>query len=211
MAETTIGATRLESLEQWSPTAFMVGGFLLLVDAAVVAATIATGADSLLVLGQAFVGLAWTAALLGLLGLYPELSGRSRWLSRVGAVFAGIGAVVFGVMAAASLLYFAGIPAGEYGDIGQFFIPGVLVGSVLGFGSFAAASLRSDVHSLTFGVLLLVPPVLVVANILRFVAGMVSPSLTLAIVVADALAMLGLGCLLRAESTSTDPADPVPR
>jgi hypothetical protein len=178
------------------------------VDAVLVATNVITGTEHWLLLGQAFVGVAWTAALLGLLGVYPRLADRSRWLSRAGAVFAGIGVVVFATMAVTVLLYYAGIPAGEYGNVGQFFIPGVLVGSVLGFVSFSFASLRTGVHSRTFGILLLVPAVLVVTNILRFVAGLESTTITLGIVIADASAMLAIGYLLRNEGVAVERAKP---
>lgn len=200
----------LDSLEQWSGRAFVIGGLLMVVDAAFVAVTIVTGAEPFLVLGQAFVGTAWAVALIGLLGLYPGLADWSRWLSRVGAVFAAIGVVVFAVMAVASLVYYAGIPTGEYSDIGQFFIPGVLIGSVLGFVSFSIASLWTGIHSRTVGILLLVPPILVVTNILRFIAGLESTTLTLGIVIGDALAMLALGSLLRTEPTLTEHVEPAP-
>ena len=211
MVEATADRVRTDrwrSLETWRSTAFLAGGVLLAVDAVVVAATIVTGAERFLLLGQAFVGAGWTAALVGLLGLYPGLAEPSRRLARVGAVCAAVGAVTFTVVAAASLAYYAGIPDGEYGAIGMFFIPGVLVGSVLGFVSFSAASLRTDVYSRTVGVLLLVPPLFVLANILRFVAGMESTTLTLAIVVLDALAMLAIGTRLRNEAAPTDRAEP---
>lgn len=197
-------------LQKWSATAFLVGGGLLVLDAAIVVANIVTGAEHWLLLGQAFVGAGWTAALIGLLGLYPRLAARSRWLSRAGAVFAVIGAVTFAIMAVAVLVYYAGIPDGEYDAISLFFLPGVLIGSVLGFVSFSVASLRTGVHSRTIGFLLLVPPILVVANILRFVAGMESASITLGIVLGDALAMLALGYVLRTEPTPTDRAEPAP-
>lgn len=197
-----------DSLERRSSSAFVLGGLLLVVDAAIVAIKILTGAESLLILGQAFVGAAWTVALVGLLGLYPALADRSRWLSRGGAVFAAIGVGVFAVMAVVSLVYYAGIPAGDYADISQFFIPGVLVGSVLGFVAFSIASLRTGTHSPRVGVLLLVPPILVVTNLLRFVAGFQSTTLTLGIVIGDALAMLALGVALRNEPTPTDRAEP---
>jgi len=160
-----------ESLAKWSAVAFLVGGHLMVGNVAMVTANIVTGDEGLLVLGQGYFGAAWTAALLGLLGLYPELADRSRWLSRAGAAFAAIGVVVFAIMAVTSLVYYLGIPAGEYSDIGQFFIPGVLIGSVLGFGSFSAAVLGTGAYSRTVGVLLLILPLLVVTNILRFIAG----------------------------------------
>lgn len=195
-------------LDQWSGTAFVVGGLLMVVDAVFVAANILTGSESFLLLGQSFVGGAWTIALIGLLGLYPGLADRSRWLSRAGALFTVIGVVVFATMAAASLAYYAGLPPGEYSNIGMYFIPGVLIGSVLGFVTFSIASLRTDTHSWTVGILLLIPPILVLTNILRFIAGNESVLLTFAIVVADALTMLSIGYVLQSRSPATEPPKP---
>lgn len=200
--------TQLESLAKWSATAFLAAGVILLVDAAIVTAEIVVGIERANVLGQVFVGAAWTAALIGLLGLYPGLADRSRWLSRAGAVFAAIGVVVFAVLGLTSLVYYLGIPAGEYSDVGMFFIPGVLIGSVLGFISFSVAVLRTGAYSRTVGVLLLIPPILVVTNILRFIAGMEAMSLTLAIVIGDALAMLAIGYVLRSSPEPTGRAEP---
>lgn len=210
MTEPATGTTRWESLERWSATAFLVGGLLMVVDAAFVAANVVTGTEDFLLLGQAFVGAAWTAALVGLLGLYPGLADRSRWLSRAGAVFAVIGVVTFAVMAVAVPVYYAGIPAGEYDAISMFFLPGVLVGSVLGFVSFGVASLRTGVHSRTIGILLLIPAILVATNVLRFVVGLEAVAITLGIVIGDALAMLAIGYVLRTEPTPTDRAEPAP-
>lgn len=155
-------------------------------------------------------GTAWTAALFGLLGRYPVPADERRWLSRFGAVSAGIGVVVFAAMAATMLVYYAGVPAGAYDDVGQLFIPGVLVGSVLGFVSFALAGHRTDVHSRAVGVLPLLPPLLVLTNILRFGAGMESATVTLAVVVADAVAVVAIGYALRTRPTPTDRADSTP-
>lgn len=210
MTEPATGTTRWESLERWSATAFLVGGLILVLDAALVMANIVTGAEHWLLLGQAFVGAGWAAALIGLLGLYPGLADRNRWLSRAGAVFAVIGVVTFAIMAVAVLVYYAGIPDGEYDAVSWFFLPGVLIGSVLGFASFGVASLRTGVHSRTIGILLLVPPVLVATNVLRFVVGLEAVAITLGIVIGDALAMLAIGYVLRTEPTPTDRAEPAP-
>lgn len=184
-------------LERRTATAFGIGGLLMAVDAALVAANIVTGTERFLFLGQGFVGAAWTAALLGLLGLYPRLADRSRWLSRAGAVFAVIGVVTFAAMALSVLVYAVGIPNGDYEAISTLFIPGVLVGSVLGFVTFSLAGLRSAALPRIVGVLLLVPAALVAANIIRFAAGNESVVVTLVIVVGDALAMFALGVVLR--------------
>ncbi|ADB60800.1 hypothetical protein Htur_1915 [Haloterrigena turkmenica DSM 5511] len=198
------------SFAKWSATAFLVAGLLMVVDAAIVATNIVTGEEGFLVLGQAFVGAAWTGALIGLLGLYPGLADRSRWLSRAGVVFAGIGVVTFAVMAVVSLVDYVGILAGEFDSIGVFFIPGVLVGSVLGFVAFGVASLWTDAYSRTLGVLLLVPAILVATNILRFVAGLEAATLTLAIVIGDALAMLAIGYVLRSSPQLSGRLEPAP-
>lgn len=197
----------LNSLEQWSPRTFLIGGLLLAIDAAWLAAKISTGAENDLLTGQLFVGAGWTVALLGLLGLYPALSDRSRWLSRAGAICGVIGVVTFAVMAILVFVDISGIMAGVYEPLGAFFIPGVIIGSVLGFGAFSVATFRTQVHSRTFGVLLLLPPILVLSNILRFIAGNTSETVTLGIVIADALALLIIGFYLRSQSTFAQPKE----
>lgn len=198
------------TLQRWRATFFVVGGLILACDAFLVSAEILTGSEHWILLGQAFVGAGWTAALLGLLGVYPDLADRSRRTARVGAVFAVIGVVTFAAMAVTVLVYYAGIPSGSYEDVGMLALPGVIVGSVLGFVTFGAASLRAGVHSRTFGILLLVPPLLVVTNIVRFIAGVESTTVTLAIVILDGLAMLVLGYVLRSERTPTERPERTP-
>lgn len=198
------------SLQRWRATAFLVGGLILACDAVLVSAEILTDADHWILLGQAFVGVGWTAALLGLLGVYPDLADRSRWTARTGAVFVAIGVVTFAAMAVTVLVYYVGIPSGSYEDVGMLPLPGVIVGSVLGFVTFSVASLRAGVHSRRFGVLLLVPPLLVVTNIVRFIAGLESTTITLAIVILDGLAMLMIGYVLRREVATPDQREHTP-
>ena len=189
----------LNSLERWSPSAFLIGGLLLAVDAAWLAANLSIGGENYLLTGQLFVGVGWTVALLGLLGIYPSLSNQSRWLSRIGAICAAIGVVTFAVMAILVFVDISGILAGAYEPVGAFFIPGVLIGSVVGFVLFSVVSFRTQGQPVAFGVLLLIPPVLVVSNLLRFFAGYTSEMLTLGIVIADALALLMIGYYLRSQ------------
>ncbi|WP_255151608.1 hypothetical protein [Halorarius halobius] len=200
MTATASGTRLWESLGKRRSTAFLVGGLLLAVDAAWLAMNMSTGAEGYLLPGQLFVGVGWTIALVGLLGLYPALSEQSRWLSRVGAVCAGIGVVTFAVMAVVVFVDITGLVAGVYEPMGAFFIPGVIVGSVLGFVAFSVAVFRTHADSVAFGLLLLAPPVLVLSNILRFVAGYTSEMVTLGIVIADALSLLVVGYYLRNQS-----------
>lgn len=213
MAESTVTRGRIswwQSLEQWSATAFLIGGGILAIDAGLVAAEIAVGVDRWMVLGQVFVGAGWTAAFLGLLGVYPGLADQSRWLARAGAVFAVIGAVVFTVMGVTSLAYYAGIPDGEIEALIPLFLPGVILGSILGFVSMGVASLRTDVHSQTVGILLLIPPALVIINILTGIVGVDSSTITLAIVIGDTLAMLAIGYVLRSSIEPIGRTEPTP-
>lgn len=198
------------SLRRWRSTAFLVGGLILACDAVLITAEIVSGVENWILLGQAFVGLGWTAALLGLMGVFPDLADRSRWTARAGAVFVVVGVVTFAAMAVTVLAFYTGIVAGSWEDVSSLPLPGVIIGSVLGFITFSVASLRAGVHSRRFGLLLLVPPLLVVTNIVRFVAGFESTTITLAIVVLDALAMLSLGYVLRTGPDRADAPDPGP-
>lgn len=182
----------------WSATAFLAAGTILLLDAAIVAADIVVGIERADVLELVFVGAGWTAAFIGLFGLYPGLADRNRWLPRAGAVFAAIGAVVFAVVGVVSLIYYAGIPDGEITALVPLFLPGVVIWSILGFVAMAVASLRTDIYSQILGLLLLVPPVIVIMNVLAEILGVDSATTTLAVVFGDALAMLAIGYVLRA-------------
>ncbi len=199
----------LTPLEGWSAPAFLVAGGFFGINAAIVATGIATNSERLIMLlGQTFVGAGWTAAFIGMLGLYPALADRSRWLVRVAAALIAFGVVVFAVMAVASLLYYLGIPNGDFAAVVPLFLPGVVLSSILGVGLLSVASLRTDVHSRTVGLLLLALPLIVVTNILAgVVAGIDSPVGTLVIVIALVLVNVAIGYRLRTEDVPTDRAD----
>lgn len=192
-------------LERWRATAFVIGGLLLVADAAWLAGNIAMGGGDYLVTGQFFVGTGWTAALLGLLGVYPSVAERSRWLARAGVVCTAIGVATFGVMAVTVSAEILEVLPFAYDSIGSAFIPGVLIGSVLGFILFSAAVLRTGEFSRSFGLLLLGPPVLVLGNILRFILGNSSEMVTLGVVIADAMVILLIGYYLRGSSSAVSP------
>ena len=192
------------SLELWRASAFLLAGIILAINAVIVAAEMVVGVERWRVLGQIFVGAGWTAAFIGLLGLYPGLADGSRWLARAGALFAAIGAVVFTVMGLASFVFYAGIVDGSLTTLVPLFLPGVIIGSILGFVSISAASLRVDVHSRTLGLLLLLPPTMVILNLLTAIVGIESAMSTLAVVIGDTLAMLAIGMSVRGSDPSTD-------
>lgn len=159
---------------------------------------------------RVFSGAGYGLAFLGLLGLYPELVTQSPWLSRAGAVFAIIGAVMF-------FLSFVtvGLP-------GVAFLFGMaepvallnFVGLLFGFLLFGLASLRSDHYPRRLGILLVLPSIFVAVN---FTGGIVTgsnwtfPWLVVALGSGQALTMLAVGYTLRTETTlnkqARSPAD----
>lgn len=196
------------SLELRRASAFLLAGIILGINAVIVAAEVVVGVERWRVLGQIFVGAGWTAAFIGLLGLYPRLADGSRWLSRAGALFAAIGAVVFTVMGLASFVFYTGIVDGDMTALVPLFLPGVIIGSVLGFVAMSVASLRTDVYSQNIGILLLVPPALVITNLLTAIVGIEGATSTLAVVVGDTLAMLAIGITIRGIDGPSDHTEP---
>jgi hypothetical protein len=202
----------LESLEQWSATAFLIGGILIAINAAIVATGIVTSSEQVIVLlGETVNAAGWAAALVGLLGLYPGAADRSRWLARIGAVCAAIGVVVFTVLSVLSFVYYLELVEGTLQSLVPLILPGVIIGSVLAFLSFSIISLRTDVHPRSVGILLLLPALIVVVNIGSAIAGMDSSTFLLGIVSGLALVMLAIGYQLRTDPGPTDHPEPTQR
>lgn len=208
-----------EALERWSPTAFVVAGVMFAAAAAVVVvAILAGGWGRLALVAEACMGAGWISGLVGLLGLYPALADRSRWLARASAVFAGIGLVAFAVLVVVSLAAFtAGSRPDTFPVPQAVILPGMLSGTVLAFVSFSIASLRSDVHSRIASILLLVPTALFLTNAFvlpMFVeptqSGLAQPEVALGFASAVALAMLAIGSRLRTEEMPTDREERAP-
>lgn len=191
-----VSNTWWESLEQWRVTAFLIGGLIFVVDAALLAIHIYSGTEPA-ALGQALVGASWTAAFIGLLGFYPSLADRSRWLAKIGGVFAVIGGITMAAMAAAMLGYATDILSGDPGTIAMYFLPGVFLGIVLGFGLYGAASLRTDIYSQNVGLLLLLLPITFLFNLGTGISGVGSLLTIFGVVCVLALTMLAIGYLFR--------------
>lgn len=185
------------SLEQWTGTAFLVGGVIFVADAVLLATNVGLGTERWMTLGQAFVGAGWTAAFVGLLGLYPSLADRNRWLTRIGAAFAVVGGITMAVMAITSIGYFTGILSGQLGDVTMYFLPGVFVGIVFGFGSFGVASLRTTVFSRHVEPLFLLLVATFLFNLGTGIAGFNPLLKVLGVVCVLALVMLTIGYLFR--------------
>ena len=203
-----------ESLETWRVKAFFASGVMFVVAAALTVASIVGGAERLsLMVGEAFIGAGWLGGVIGLLGLYSGLADRHRWFVRAGAAFAVIGAVTFVVLAIASLIaYFQGGGVGDLPVPFIFLFPGLVIGSLLAFLSFSVASLRSDVHSRTLGILLLVPALIFLINFfivpMAFGVGPNPPEVIFVVQSGLVLVMLALGYVLRTENMPTVGAEP---
>lgn len=193
----------LQTLERWRTTAFLVGSAMFVASVIASVATMVTGDINYMChLGEGFIAAGWFAGFLGLFGLYRGLADQSRWLVRAAGLFAGIGSVVFAVLGVVSLVVFVG--GGTITDFvpGFVLLPGVVVGSLLAFVSFSVACLRSDTHSRTTGLLLLVPSLIFVTNIfiLPLFVGRGTdrpPVVGLVVVSALAVAMGAIGWSLR--------------
>lgn len=182
-------------VERWKGLAFMAGGLIFVADTALVAMHFFAGTEPG-PLAQGFVGAAWTASFLGLLGLYPRVVERARRLAQAAAVFAVIGVVVMAVMGVTSFAYALGIPGGELGDVVMYFLPGVFLGIVFGFGLFAVACLTTGAYSTRVAGLLLVLPLTFLFNVGTGIAGFNPLEKVLAVVAVLAVTKLAIGFLL---------------
>lgn len=188
-------------LKRWRATAFLVAGVMFVASAAVTVVDIAVGAEQLrLQLGQATVGAGWFAGLVGLLGLYPGLVDRNRWLVRVGAVFVALGLVGYAILTVGVLAIFAGVPEGDLAPLEPVFLPLMVVGSVLTFPLFGVAILRTDGQSRTVGILLIAQTVVFVVN----AATPTPATLVLVVLIVLLVVNFGVGYLLRTERVATD-------
>lgn len=202
----THGPRSARTLETRSSSFFLVAGGFFCLFAGFWGAFAFTAMNSEAV--QNVVGpLGWAAAFVGLLGLYGRLAEEALRVSLVAASFAGLGfagAVVTVLGNFALLLDVVGeLP--EWFAVLQLLL---LLGIVLGFFSYAVATLRSDTVPRRVGILLLVPAGLFLLNIIRVATlGSTTPIWAPSVLGAgQALALLGIGYTLRVEpDPSTQP------
>lgn len=202
-----------ESLERWSSMAFLLAGLLLVVYATlngIAAVTDVTRETVENVVGP--VG--FVLGFVGLLGLSPSLADRSPKLTRAGAVFAALGAVGFSVIALQGLARLAG---GEPPTWLGVFVLLAATGMLLGFPTFGAVSVRTDVHSRTLGLLLVAPATIFAVMLSQAVLftqwGLFSETIVAwsAVVIStgQALAHLAIGYSLRTGLAPTEREAPV--
>ncbi len=194
------------SLEQLRARAFLFSGVIFIPKVIIVASHIFMDAELFAALERVFISVAWTAAFIGLIGFYPSLEDKSRWLARIGALFAFIGGVTMTVMALTSIGYFTSLIKGGVSDVLIYFIPGVFGGIVLGFGSFGIATLKTNIYSRSIGFLFLLLPLTFLFNLasgfseFRSFTGIDPDIRSLGVNSILMLTMLAIGYLVRTET-----------
>lgn len=184
------------TLESWRTTLFIAAGVVFAGDLTILLYNLAAGTESqYLTLGQGLIGTAWTCSFLALLGFYPKLSERSKWLPRVGSAFAVVGLVTMVVMAVTSYGLVAGVVPGALEDYSMYFLPGVFLGIVFGFGLYSVAMLRTAIYNQPVAVLFLVLVVTFLINLGTGIAGYNPLVKIIGVVTMLVLANLGLGYL----------------
>jgi len=198
------GTQQGPQIAAWRATAFTIAGMIFAADAVILALNLVEGTqEQYMTLGQAFIGVAWTAGFIALLGFYTDFADRSRRLARAGGVFAVIGLITNVVMAVVSFGLFAGVLDGTLGDYTPYFLPGMFPGIVLGFGIFGIISLRTTTYTRGMGLLFLL---LVLTFLFNLGTGMVqfNPlSKIFGVVLVLTLTNLVLGHKLRTGSAVT--------
>ena len=199
------------TLEQWSSTAFFLGGGLLLASPAHIVLELFMDIPLPSWLVALFILPGLMATLVGLLGLYPLLVDRAPILALAGGVVAGITgtilAVIFGwIIGGAFLSAVLGVVVGTPPAV-LFMLLALTM--TLGFVLFGVATLRSSSLTRSFGLLLLsfaAPWFVVLATTLVY--GSSFPDwLTLAIYGPIPFIMMATAYTLRMKSVATGRED----
>lgn len=207
-----VSTRRGGSLEQWSPTVFLVAGVLWLVDTVLLSIEHFAGVSILGTPGAVNPVLyvsGLVAAIIGLLGFYPRLADRTPRLARISAGLVAVAGAAISIQLVwfviATLLNQPDPPGGPL-------MLSILV-AALGFILFGIATLRTGVPSRAVGLLLLaVPAALLGGFLLVFVIyGGNSPDWTSpAIGIVMSVLLLVIGYLSRTEPEPTDRTEPTP-
>lgn len=189
-----------ETLERWSSQLFLIGGTIVVVFAVIEAVPAFTDSSFPIVRNVLTAG--YVLAFVGLVGQYRALSDTQKGLAGVGAGAAFLGAVGFSLNSVVSLGQLGGIVPREAPAWTNVFVPLAIIGMVIGYIAMGTASLRSDVYSRGLSILLFVPGVVfVILFVGVFTVGIGQWGFLFS--GAEAVAILGIGYMLRTESPST--------
>lgn len=161
---------RHKTVEQWSSTAFLIAGFLWLLDTVLLGVELVT-AISILGTPGAINGVLYISgtviAIVGLLGLFPRLAGHTPRLARISATLVAVASVAI----TSFLIWFIiDTPLKLHSPPEVLFLLGILV-ATLGFLLFGIASVKTEVPSRTVGYLVLGIPATLLGGILLVYVG----------------------------------------
>lgn len=197
--------THWDSVEQWSPTLFLIGGALLVGHAAVKGIEAFT---DLAAPPDVFVTTGHLVALVGLVGLYPVLVDWTPGVARAAVAVAVVPIVGWVVMTLAQLLAVAGTASSLNRIIPGALITLIVSSTILTYGLFGAATLRAGEGSRIVGLLVLAPAALFIVLLVdAAITGASAPD-GVFIGGAMALSMMALGYRLRTWDRRTDHAAP---
>ena len=194
-AMTSVGTQRWVLLAKWSATAFIIAGIGRLLNFALANIGEVTAMTSPEWSRDLTLLIAFTAAFVGLYGLYPRVVDQAPRLSKTGAVLAAIAGAAIVLSIVGKYLHGGAEPPGPLKVLPMLYI----FGSPLAFLAFGVASWRTSTPSRTVGLLLLVA----FAAFLVLVAGILSQVTVLLQLSAllFAAAMLVLGYVLHTSDT----------
>lgn len=192
--------SRVQPIERWRSTAFLLAGVLWLGLATSEAAALVTTATPGTWVNTLFVSSGLVAVTVGFLGLYPLLSDRAPRLTLVSAAVVtvmGVAAVaLFGVVTVNGFV--AGI---QLSFLPVYFL--TVSTAILGFALFGVGSLWTNTPSRTVGWLVLGPPTVLV--IMLGTAPMNPPEWSAPLISAVfSVALLAIGIGLRTSPTQLD-------
>jgi hypothetical protein len=154
---------RWDTLERWSPTLFLVAGALLVVHVAIHALIAFTNVTYPLHHEFPFGFVGMVLGFVGLFGLYPRMVDRSPRLARAGAVLAVLGTAGWFVIGGQALAEALGVAPPEGAAV--VVAPLVILGTILTYLTFGAASLRTDAVSRTTALVVATPALVMVYNL----------------------------------------------
>lgn len=197
------------SLESWSPSAFIVGGIVLLGYAALKSAMLLTEMTVPDVVPTTIGHFGLLIPAVALLGLYPHLREVAPGLSLAGVAVTGVSVVLNLVLL--SVLVQLTLTMGRYPAIpeetpvwGTLLLLLGLVTIMLGFLMMGIASLRSDVCSRSTSSLLLVPAVMWATLFVMHAWGVDGTVIGIVVYTPIAVSILTVGHRLRRTSAHSD-------
>lgn len=201
-----------DTLENKRATAFLVAGLLWLVDTILLGLELFAGVSVLGTRGPVNPLLYMSgllAAIVGLLGLYPELASRSPRLARVGAGVIAVAGIVIPILLAWLVVGALLNQPGPAAPLGILFFVVVALGFIL----FGISSIWTGVPSRVAGLLLLaIPTAIFVWITAGFVVygGAVPVWMAPTIAAVITVILLAIGTHLRTEDVPTDRSEQAP-